>query len=340
MEKYLFFTSNVKAKRIVFSLFLVLVSALIFGQANKYKIDELITVDINGIKQALLIRSNNEDNPILLYLNGGPGDSLIPFAYFATKDLPKECTVVYWDQRGTGLSYYEDIPKETITIKQFIDDTKEVTNYLKTRFHKNKIFILGDSWGSVLGTLVIKKDPQSYYAYIGVGQVISNASLMKGRINWLKTKISKDNEEELYTIKLMEKNQRNGFYLVRKYGGMIHNISPFFMDNIMRGSPYRNEVYTSDLYEKGEKISANLSMEEDRDVNFSKSANEVEIPVYYFLGKYDYVTPVEPVEDYFQTLKAPKKEIVWFEKSAHRMDIEEPELFQSEISKIIKENNQ
>ena len=111
------------------------------------------------------------------------------------------------------------------------------------------------------------------------------------------------------------------------------------MVKIMRGSPYKSEAYTNDLYEKGERISANLLKEEDRIIDFAKSANEIDIPVYYFLGRYDYVTPVAPVEDYFKVLKAPKKEIVWFKNSGHRMDIEEPEIFQYEISRIVNEND-
>ena len=153
----------------------------IMAENTANSIYELRHITINGCEMTLLIRSENINNPVLLYLHGGPGDSLIPFAEYATDNLIKSCTVVYWDQRGTGLSYSNKIDKRTMNVEQFVKDTEAVTQYLKTVFSKKKIFLLGHSWGSILGLLTIKSQPENYYAYIGVGQVINNDSLMRYR---------------------------------------------------------------------------------------------------------------------------------------------------------------
>jgi pimeloyl-ACP methyl ester carboxylesterase len=126
------------------------------------KIEEFTPVTINGVKLMFLIRGRDESKPVLLHLHGGAGHSRIPFAHAATDRLVNDCIVVYYDQRGAGLSYDESIPKSTMTISQMVEDTKAVTDYLKKRFNKKKIFLLGHSWGSRLGVLVVQKYPDDY----------------------------------------------------------------------------------------------------------------------------------------------------------------------------------
>jgi pimeloyl-ACP methyl ester carboxylesterase len=323
-----------KQKCLLFYLFIS--NIFCCNLAAQHSLDEMIKVKINNFDMNMLIRSDNTSNPVLLYLHGGPGDSLIPFANYVTNELKKYCTVVYWDQRGAGLSYSTDIDPKTITIKQFVSDTKEVTRYLKNRFNKEKIFLLGHSWGSVLGILTIKEAPQNYYAYIGVGQVISEKLVQDNRIEWLEKVINKTNEDDKNALQEVKDGRINGFYLVRNYGGMIHNLSMQDMGNIMSKSPY-GKYYSNAVYERGEKISQSL-FDEVKSINIMTIANELPIPTYFFIGKYDYVTPAKPVENYFLHLKSTKKEIIRFDNSGHRMDIEEPQKFQNEIKRIILSN--
>ena len=167
-------------------LFLVAMPLCAENYPEQLRIKIFEPISINGTKQWVLIRGNDESKPVLLYLHGGPGQSLIPFAYKATNKLVNDFIVVYWDQRGTGLSYDESIPDETMTIDQFIEDTRSVTEYLKRKFNKDKIYLLGHSWGTVLGTLVIQKYPDDYYAYIGVGQVVNSEEQEESGTEWLK----------------------------------------------------------------------------------------------------------------------------------------------------------
>jgi len=303
---------------------------------KKLKIELFEPIEINGTKQWILVRGNDESKPVLLYLHGGPGHSLIPFAHKATDKLVNDFIVVYWDQRGTGLSFDKTIPEKTMNIDQFIKDTKSVTEFLKNKYKKEKIYLLGHSWGTALGTLVVQKYPEDYYAYIGVGQVVNSMEQERAGVNWLKTKIHKEgNREELNMIPSMESHNFANRDLLGKYGGAVHNISIDELVAIMKNSPYSPEKYTNDLYRDGLYFAMNLHVQL-RAINFFKTVPELRIPVYLFLGKYDYITPTEPVVRYFNTLKCPKKEIIWFDKSAHRMDIEEPDKFQQEILKIAK----
>lgn len=316
-------------------IFFVVTSVSAEGFKNTgLKIESFEPVVINGVKQWLLIRGNDLSRPVLLYLHGGPGESLIPFAHAATGELVKKWIVIYWEQRGTGMSYNQNIPLKTMNINQFVDDAKKVTDYLKNRFHKEKIYLLGHSWGSVLGILTVRKYPGDYYAYIGVGQVINQPLLHRGRLDWVKEQILKyGTPAEKSNLQKMALQKTVGIEWIRKYGGVVHNISPYDMYQIMRNSPYYPEKYTDELYSKGVAISGNLFKEAWK-IDFLKQAPELRTPIYFFLGRYDYTTPTKPVEEYFHILKAPYKEIIWFEKSAHRMDIEEPEKFQNAIMKI------
>ena len=140
------------------------------GRALANSISEKIWVDINGIEQGMFIESQNNANPVLLMVHGGPG---MP-DHFLTKRYPTGLeelfTVVWWEQRGTGLSYYGDIPAKTMTVNQFVSDTLAVTNYLQSRFGKEKIYLMGHSWGSFIGIQAAARAPESFYAYIGIAQ--------------------------------------------------------------------------------------------------------------------------------------------------------------------------
>jgi pimeloyl-ACP methyl ester carboxylesterase len=70
-----------------------------------------------------------------------------------------------------GVSYSANLPPETLTVEQSIDDTFAVTNYLRSRFHKDKIYLMAHSGGSLIAIQAAARSPASFHAYIGVGQM-------------------------------------------------------------------------------------------------------------------------------------------------------------------------
>ncbi|HMN59930.1 MAG TPA: alpha/beta hydrolase, partial [Anaerolinea sp.] len=161
---------------ILVALILLLVGALLVISPGKPRplaggLSEKIWVEINGVRQGMFIQSRDTSHPVLLFVHGGPG---VP-EFFLTGRYPtgleEDFTVVWWDQRGAGLSYSPDIPPETMTVEQMVDDTLAVTNYLRERFGKEKIYLMAHSGGSFFGIQAVQRAPELYYAYIGMGQM-------------------------------------------------------------------------------------------------------------------------------------------------------------------------
>jgi pimeloyl-ACP methyl ester carboxylesterase len=139
-------------------------------------ISEKVWLEVGGIKQGMFIRGEDPTNPVILYVHGGPGTPMLQFISYLEKReeselLEKYFTVCYWDQRGAGMTYSKSTDPSTMTLEQMVEDTREVTQYLKSRFGQDKIYLLGHSWGSYLGGKTIEKYPENYLAYIGIGQV-------------------------------------------------------------------------------------------------------------------------------------------------------------------------
>ncbi len=139
------------------------------GRLLAGSISEKVFININGVEQGMFIKSKDADHPVLLYLHGGMPE------YFLTQKSPTGLedyfTVVWWEQRGSGISYSADIPPETMTLEQMISDTLEVTNYLRHRFSQEKIYLMGHSGGTFIGIQAAARAPELYYAYIGVAQM-------------------------------------------------------------------------------------------------------------------------------------------------------------------------
>lgn len=136
-------------------------------------INDQIRIPINGVRQYISIRSEQERAPLLLYLHGGPGDTALPLVLKYNRELERSFTVAVWEQRGAGKSYYPFRPDETITIDTFLQDLLELTQYLLDHFHQKKLYLVGHSWGSVLGLRFIQHNPEYVYSYIGCGQVVN-----------------------------------------------------------------------------------------------------------------------------------------------------------------------
>jgi len=143
------------------------------GQPVPGSIAELATVELPGGEQAISVRAADPDNPVLLYLSGGPGQSDIAFARALLAPLEQDFVVVVWDQRGSGKSYAALDPTTTYTLGALVDDTIALTDYLRGRFAEEKIYLLGESWGSTLGVLAVQERPDLFHAYIGSGQMVS-----------------------------------------------------------------------------------------------------------------------------------------------------------------------
>ncbi|MDR2900293.1 MAG: alpha/beta hydrolase, partial [Treponema sp.] len=130
-------------------------------------------IEIGGIQQGFFIRSENPENPVILFLHGGPGSPELAFGYSydKTERLEKYFTVCYWDQRGAGMTFTRSTDPSTLTVDQMVEDTRQMTEYLQERFNQEKIYLMGHSWGSLLGVKTIEKYPENYAAYIGIGQL-------------------------------------------------------------------------------------------------------------------------------------------------------------------------
>jgi pimeloyl-ACP methyl ester carboxylesterase len=310
-------------------------------------IESLETVELGSVTQWIYVRGKNRDNPVLLFLHGGPGSPELPLAREFGLQLEEHFVVVHWDQRASGKSAGEEVPPGSLTIERYVADTLELIDFLRTRFEEERIYLLGHSWGSVLGTLVARDRPELLHAYVGMGQVVSMRSNEQISYEFVMRRALETGNEnaigELSPLTPPYEADVSELFVQRKwlehFGGVVHEGSmlPFVLRGVLSPEYSLLEVLTvvpsllrGDLTKK--------MYAEMLGVNFLEQARRLEVPVYFLTGRYDHDTPFELVEQYYEVLEAPRKEIIWFERSAHIPNLEEPERFQEVlISRILRE---
>ena len=340
-----------KIKIIVTLMFILRFFSIVIAQnpdVSTSVLNILEEIKPGGVRQWIHIKGENIENPILLFLHGGPGFTHMPFSHYDSKELEKHFIVVNWDQRYAGKSYSEDFDPETLNIKQHLSDTYELIQLLRKRFSKDKIFLSGHSWGSILGLYTTYKHPELIYAYIGIGQVINSLEGETLSYNYAMGKaIEAGDEESIGMLERLEKPPyKEGFesvliqrYILGKYKGALYNINYSDMNKIRMSSPYYSESDQKNFMNAFYRIGT-IMWKEVMKVNFFEEISELKVPVYFFIGKHDYQTPFELVEKFYSEIKAPYKEIIWFDKSAHMLNIEEPQKFQNNMLRILKKTKQ
>jgi pimeloyl-ACP methyl ester carboxylesterase len=149
-------------------------------------VDRLLSVEIGGMEQWITLRGDDRNNPLLLWLHGGPGSSQMCVAHAFDGLLEKEFVMVHWDQRGAGKSNPRYFDERTMTQDRFIQGCHVPTLDLKQTWHRNDIYLLGHSWGSQLGALTAHRYPEDYRAYIGVSQVVDALEALVVGEEWLR----------------------------------------------------------------------------------------------------------------------------------------------------------
>lgn len=306
-------------------------------------ISEKIFITIGGLRQGMFIKSKNRENPVLLYLHGGITD------YFLTSKYPTGLedyfTVVWWDQRGSGLSFSSDIPATTMTLDQLISDTKELTNYLRNRFGKEKIYLMGRSGGTFIGIQVAANAPELYYAYIGVGQMSNQLESEKLAYEYILDKYREAGDKKMVR-QLMASPVTNtipyGYLKLRDRTmhplgvGTTRNMKSLITGLFIPSLAFREYTLKEkfNLWRGKAKSGVHPLWMKMISTDLTQEINEISIPVYFFHGKYDFTVSYPLAKRYFDGIQAPVKEFFTFESSAHSPHFEEPQRV-----KEILENN-
>jgi pimeloyl-ACP methyl ester carboxylesterase len=347
---------NTKNKAMMLFLTIVLLGAIVLGilclipgftfpikarqgHAVSQSIASLEKVNLGGQEQWILIRGMDITKPVILFLHGGPGTSNMCLLRKYTDELEKHFIVVTWDQRGAGKSYQAINPYSSMTIDRFVLDTGELTQLLCHRFDRQKIFLVGHSWGSLLGILSIQKYPDSYHAYIGTGQIVNMQENEQISYDWtLAQAIKAEDKQAVRTLTEIgnppytgdgQKELMTQRRLLGKYGGELYGNSngafPLIFSNLISATEYT--LLDKVNFFRGIFGSNHLLWQELLNINLKKQVLSFEVPIYFVLGRHDYEVPSILAEQYFNIIEAPKKEIIWFENSAHLANIEENEKF-------------
>jgi pimeloyl-ACP methyl ester carboxylesterase len=315
------------------------------GRHVQGSISEKIRLNINGVEQGMFIKSKDARNPVLLYLHGGMPD------YFLTKKYPTGLedyfTVVWWDQRGSGLSFSADIPRETMTLEQMISDTKELTKYLCTRFAKEKIYLMGHSGGTFIGMHVVSQSPELYHAYIGMAQMSNQLKSELLAYNYMFKKYRENGNKKMVS-KLeaapvtMEHGTPDAYRRLRDPAmhslgiGTTHNMKSVITGIFLPSLKSREYTFMEKLNMWRGKSRAGISIiwSNMLATDLSVKIPELKIPVYFIEGIYDYTCSYSEAKSFYEKLKAPVKGFYTFQNSAHSPFFEEPEKMQ----KILKED--
>lgn len=312
-------------------------------------IQENFLLDIGGVNQWVFTRGKNKNNPAILMVHGGPASPLTPLAWTFQRPIEEYFTVVNYDQRGSGKTYHDNDTiklNKSIHIDQYVEDCIEIAELIRKRYNKEKVFLLGHSWGSIVGMKAALRRPDLFYAYIGVGQVIKTLENEKLSFEHGLSKAKENNNQkaikELMSIAPYPGTApltRDRIITARKwaqyYGGLAayRNEFSFFFKSPLLSPEYNindvKAIHQGNIFTLEKLLHEFLSVDLTQVTTFP-------IPVFQFMGKHDYSTPTQPTVEWINKVNAPYKKAVWFHDSSHLLPMEEPGKFLLELVSSVR----
>jgi len=304
-------------------------------------IDEAGFVSINGIQQWVTIKGDTS-KPAILFIHGGPGSTMSPYAENVYGDWQKDFIIIQWDQRGAGKTFGVNAPSElsleylrahTLTLQQMTQDGVALAGYLTQHLHKNKLILFGTSWGSALAVKIVSEKPELFYAYVGHSQIVNpnDDELLYEKVYQIAQK--QHDQVALDTLKKIGRPPYDQartigklFRIVKKYerANSIPAPANWFIPtstyndslderNREDGDDYSFVHYTGDRQMGIPSMRAGINMMRDNLI--------FKVPVYLIQGNEDLLTPKESTKAYFDQIKAPHKEYLLLPETAHGFNL-------------------
>jgi pimeloyl-ACP methyl ester carboxylesterase len=282
-------------------------------------------MDFDGDDQAVLIRGSDRSDPIVLFLHGGPGMPSMFLAHDFQGPLEHDFVMVQWDRRGAGKSFDDEVVEGRLSVSRLLRDAEILLDSLEHRFGPEPLILVGHSWGSYLGSLLVQRHPHRFRAYVGVGQVVAERDVEAGlQEEWLRSEAVRRGDEEALSM-LDELGRSAQETLLFRFGGEIAaetSFLPLVLTGLM--SP-EYSLLEALRVGKGSSFSSHRMVYDVEDGRPpSEFVTEYPVPAWFFTGRRDWTTPWPLIETFAADVAA---QLVWFEQSAHFPFWEEPDAF-------------
>jgi pimeloyl-ACP methyl ester carboxylesterase len=301
-------------------------------------IDKLEAVHLGGTTQWIRVRGRDVSNPVLLLMQLGPGLPIINEVRRFEQQLRLEdaFTVVYWDQRGTGLSLRDRHARE-LTPALMVADTVAMLELLRDRFGSPP-FVSGFSFGATFATYAAVQRPDLVASLVAVGMDIDVPAAEKNAYEFA---LDTARERKLRrAVRQLESigapphvdakafNRRvrwvmnfGGVTTTATYNGTLRTL----LMSLLRSPDYS----AADLIRTMGGITATQAtlVPQLANTDLVQEVPRLEVPIVLVQGRLDQVAPGEATQRFYDSVAAPRKELHWFERSAHTPHFEEPEKF-------------
>lgn len=294
--------------------------------------ETLTTAD--SAKLYLLTRGDHRDAPIILWLHGGPGAAERPLFRLYNGALEHRFVVAYWDQRGAGDSFDTEMDPKTLTVATHLKDLDLVVDHLRRRLNRDKIILVGHSWGAALGLLYAKNHPRKVAAVVGVAPLLSGIDSEWSQYRFIMTEAEKYHDQSaldamaaIGTPPFNADEVLDVQALVDHFGGYFHHHPSFVWVTISAVVHGYIAPWDIPRFIRANNFSLKAMHDELLALDLHRVVPSVGVPVIFMLGKYDRQIDTRLATAYFDRLAAPEKKLIWFAESAHNIPFEEPERF-------------
>jgi len=291
-----------------------------------------------------MVRGQNTRAPVLLFLAGGPGGSELGAMRRHLQALETHFVVATFDQRGTGKSYPELDPTDTLTLDGAVTDVLEVTSYLRDRFGQERILLVGQSWGSTLGVLAVQRNPEVFSGFVGVGQMVSQLAtdriFYRDTVAWARSRGNDTLVAELDRIGPPPYDRMLDYETALSYE---HEVYPYDHTGNSEGEGGFSENFLVEEYTLLEKVHLLGAFMDTfaamypqlQDIDFRNSATSFQVPVFFVQGAHEASGRAHTFEQWYPTIQSPFKDRVTFGSSGHRPLFEQPDEFVAYLSQTV-----